>query len=75
MQSLFLEPLVGETIAMDGKSVRSSYNRETPANTTDSHPAIQLVTVYIVEWRLILPIQPVDCKSNEIKAIAIAWVP
>ena len=32
---------------MDGKVSRRSYNRETPASTTDSHPAIQLVTVYI----------------------------
>ena len=64
-----IEPLARETIAMDGKALRRSYNRETPANMTDSHPAIQLVTVYIVERGLILPIQPVDCKSNEIKAI------
>lgn len=64
-----IEPLAGETIAMDGKVLRHSFNRETPASTTDSHPAIQLVSVYIVERGLILPIQPVDCKSNEIKAI------
>jgi hypothetical protein len=64
-----VEPRAGETIAMDGKVSRHSYNRETPASTTDSHPAIQLVTVYIVERGLILPIQPVDSKSNEIKAI------
>ena len=31
--------------------------------------AIQLVTVYWVERGLILPIQPVDCKTNEIKAL------
>lgn len=65
-----LEPLAGETIAMDGKVLRgSSYNQDTPASTTESHPAIQLVTVYVVERGLILPIQPVDCKSNEIKAL------
>lgn len=64
-----IEPKAGETIAMDGKVSRRSYNRETPASTTESHPAIQLVTVYIVERGLILPIQPVDSKSNEIKAL------
>ena len=64
-----IEPVAGETIAMDGKVLRGSYNRSTNANTTASHPAIQLVTVYVVERGLILPIQPVDCKSNEIKAL------
>lgn len=64
-----LEPLAGETIAMDGKVLRGSYNLDTPASTTESHPTIQLVTVYVVERGLILPIQPVDCKSNEIKAL------
>ncbi|MBE9165972.1 ISAs1 family transposase [Tychonema sp. LEGE 06208] len=64
-----IEPLAGETIAMDGKVLRGSYNLDTPASTTESHPAIQLVTVYVVERGLILPIQPVDCKSNEIKAL------
>ncbi|NJN23780.1 MAG: hypothetical protein HC810_04490 [Acaryochloridaceae cyanobacterium RL_2_7] len=29
----------------------------------------RLVTVYVVEQGLILPIQPVDQKSNEIKAL------
>ena len=28
-----------------------------------------MVTVYIVERGMILPIQPVDCKTNEIKAL------
>ena len=64
-----IELVAGETIAMDGKVLRGSYNRSTNASTTDSHPAIQLVTVYVVERGLILPIQPVDCKSNEIKAL------
>jgi DDE_Tnp_1-associated len=64
-----IEPLRGETIALDGKVLRGSYNVDTPASTTDSHPAIQLVTVYVVERGLILPIQPVDKKSNEITAL------
>ena len=61
-----IAPLRGETIALDGKGLRGSYNLDTVSSTTESHPAIQLVTVYIVERGLILPIQPVDKKSNEI---------
>ena len=64
-----IQPLKGETVALDGKVLRHSYLRDTPASQTDSHPAIQLVTVYLVERELILPIQPVDKKSNEIKAL------
>jgi DDE_Tnp_1-associated len=64
-----IEPLRGETIALDGKVLRGSYNLDTPASTTESHHAIQLVTVYVVERGLILPIQPVDKKSNEITAL------
>jgi hypothetical protein len=64
-----IEPLRGETIALDGKVLRGSYNVDTVSSTTESHPAIQLVTVYIVERGLILPIQPVDKKSNEITAL------
>ena len=64
-----IQPKTDETIAIDGKVLRGSYNRETPMSTTAPHPAIQLVTVYIVERGLTLPIQPVDCKSNEIKAL------
>ena len=44
-----IQPQRGETIALDGKVLRHSFNGDTPASTTDSHPAIQLVTVYIVE--------------------------
>jgi DDE_Tnp_1-associated len=64
-----IAPMRGETIALDGKVLRSSYNVDTPASTTESYRAIQLVTVYIVERGLILPIQPVDKKSNEITAL------
>jgi DDE_Tnp_1-associated len=64
-----IEPLAGETVALDGKVLRGSYNRDTPTSTTESHRAIQLVTVYVVERGLILPIQPVDKKSNEITAL------
>lgn len=64
-----IEPLAGETVALDGKVLRGSYSLETPASTTASHRAIQLVSVYVVERGLILPIQPVDKKSNEITAL------
>lgn len=64
-----IEPLLGETIALDGKVLRGSYLLDTPASTIESHRAIQLVSVYIVERGLILPSQPVDKKSNEITAL------
>ena len=64
-----IKPLAGETVALDGKVLRGSYNLETGSNQVESHQAIQLVTVYIVERGLILPIQPVDKKSNEITAL------
>ena len=64
-----IEPLTGETVALDGKVLRGSYLLDTPTSTTESHRAIQLVTVYVVERGLILPIQPVDKKSNEITAL------
>jgi DDE_Tnp_1-associated len=59
-----IEPRAGETIAVDGKVLCSSYNHDTPASTTESHPTIQLVTFYVVERGLILPIQQVDCKQG-----------
>jgi hypothetical protein len=43
-----IEPQSGEMVAMDGKVLRGSYRLDTPASTTESHPAIQLVTVYLV---------------------------
>ena len=64
-----IEPLAGETVALDGKVLRGSYTRDTPASTTESHRAIQLVSVYVVERGLMLPVQQVDKKSNEITAL------
>ena len=64
-----IKPLSGETVALDGKVLRGSYSLDTPASRTESHRAIQLVSVYVVERGLILPIQPVDKKSNEITAL------
>lgn len=61
-----IEPLHGETIALDGKVLRGSHNLDTPGSTTESHRAIQLVIVYVVERGLILLIQPVDKKSNDL---------
>jgi DDE_Tnp_1-associated len=63
-----VEPKSGETIAWDGKTLRGSYNSDTAATNTETHPAIQLVTVYLVERGLILAPQEVEQKSNEIKA-------
>ena len=64
-----IAPVAGETVALDGKVLRGSYSRDTPASTTESHRAIQLVSVYVVERGLILPVQQVDKKSNEITAL------
>jgi hypothetical protein len=64
-----IEPEAGETIALDGKALRGSYNRDTAATNTVAHPTIQLVTVYLVERGLVLTPQQIDQKSNEIKAL------
>jgi hypothetical protein len=64
-----VEPQAGETIAVDGKVLRGSYNHRSPAANTSAHRAIQLVTVYLVERGLILTPEQVACKSNEITAL------
>jgi hypothetical protein len=66
-----IEPKAGETVAMDGKTLAGSYNSDTSATNTVTHPAIQLVTVYLVDRGLILAPEQVDRKSNEIKALPI----
>lgn len=48
--------------------LRGSYTIETGDNRTESHPAIQRMTVYLVERGLILTPEKVDCKTNEINA-------
>jgi hypothetical protein len=63
-----IEPQAGETLAWDGKSLRGSYNSDTAATNTETHRAITLVTVYLVERGLTLAPQQVERKSNEIKA-------
>ena len=64
-----IEPEVGETIAMDGKVLRGSYLREDDNLHCKPHPAIMLVSAYIVERGLILPSYEVERKTNEITAL------
>jgi predicted transposase YbfD/YdcC len=64
-----LQPLPGEMLAVDGKVLRGSYQLETDNPQSEAHPAIRLVTAYIVERKLILEPYPVNSKSNEITAL------
>ncbi len=64
-----IEPFPGETLAMDGKVLRGSYQLETDNPDSPPHPAIQLVSAYLVERGLILEPYQVDSKTNEIKAL------
>lgn len=64
-----IEPRVGETIATDGKVLRGSYEAISDDSSVDSHPAIMLVTAYIVERGLILEPYEVASKTNEITAL------
>jgi hypothetical protein len=49
--------------------LRGSYQATSDNPTVDSHPAILLVSAYIVERGLILEPYEVESKTNEIKAI------
>jgi len=64
-----IAPLPGETLAMDGKQLRGSYQIETNNPESPPHPAIMLVSAYLVERGLILEPHQVDSKTNEIKAL------
>jgi hypothetical protein len=64
-----IEPLAGETLAVDGKVLRGSYQLETDNPDSPPHPAILLVSAYLVERGLILEPYQVDRKTNEIKAL------
>lgn len=64
-----IEPIESETIAVDGKVLRGSYEAITDNPDVDSHPAIMLVSAYIVERGLILEPYQVDSKTNEITAL------
>ena len=59
----------GETLAMDGKVLRGSYENSSDNPSVESHPAIMLVTAYILERGLILEPYEVESKTNEIKAL------
>jgi hypothetical protein len=64
-----IEPLPGETLAVDGKVLRGSYQLETDNPDSPPHPAIMLVSAYLVERGLILEPYQVERKTNEIKAL------
>lgn len=64
-----IKPLPGETLAVDGKVLRGSYQLETDNADSPPHPAIMLVSAYLVERGLILEPYQVDSKTNEIKAL------
>ena len=67
--SLGIKPQPGETIAADGKVLRGSYMVEADNPHQEPHPAIMLVSAYIVERGLILEPYEVDSKTNEITAL------
>lgn len=62
-------PKTGETIAVDGKVLRGSYMIEDDNPYCQPHPAIMLVSAYIVERGLILVPYEVESKTNEITAL------
>jgi DDE_Tnp_1-associated len=64
-----ITPWPGETLAVDGKVLRGSYEVISDDPTINSHPAIMLVSAYLVERGLILEPYEVDSKTNEIKAL------
>lgn len=64
-----IKPRAGEMLAVDGKRLRGSYQLASEHSTTQPHPAIQLVSVYLVERGLILEPYEVERKSNEIKVL------
>ncbi|MEH1956807.1 MAG: ISAs1 family transposase [Nostoc sp.] len=64
-----VQPNTGETVGLDGKVLKGSYQIENDNPNSDSHPAIMLVSSYIVERGLILEPFQVDAKTNEIKAL------
>ncbi len=66
---LGIQPLPSETIATDGKVLRGAYEAISDDPTVDSHPAIILVTAYIVERGLILEPYEMESKTNEITAL------
>ncbi len=64
-----IKPCVGEMLAVDGKRLRGSYQLASEPAMTEPHPAIQLVSVYLLERGLVLEPYQVERKSNEIKVL------
>ncbi len=62
-------PQAGETIAVDGKVLKGSFMVEKDNPNCESHPAIMLVSAYLVERGLILQSYEVERKTNEIKSL------
>lgn len=60
-----LHRLGAKVVAIDGKTLRGSYDREHKLK------ALQMVSAWCTEHRLVLGQTPVDSKSNEITAIPI----
>ena len=61
----FVSTLAAEVVAIDGKTVKGSYDREGGVK------ALQLVSAWASEHRLVLGQCAVDSKSNEITAIPV----
>jgi hypothetical protein len=51
-------------LAIDDKQLRESYQLHSDCSMSESRPAIQLVSMYLVEQRLILEAYEVERKSN-----------
>lgn len=74
-----IQPMPGETIATVrlwrsealGKVLRGSYEAISDDLTVESHPAIMLVSAYIVERGLILEPYEVNAKTNESTALPV----
>jgi hypothetical protein len=64
-----ITPEPGETVATDGKVIKHSFMSETDNPHCQAHPAIMMVTAYLVERGLILPPYEVERKTNEITAL------
>jgi len=64
-----IHPEAGETLALDGKTLKGSYLREDDNPHCEPHRAIMLVSAYLVERGLILPAYEVESKTNEITVL------
>jgi hypothetical protein len=62
-------PEKGQTISLDGKTLKGSYVVQDNNPNSEPHPAIVLVTAYVVETGLILPPRQVEVGSDEITAL------